>query len=294
MKKIFFVLVLSISALSTISCKKDDGPEATPIRDYAEQYATDKTAIDNFLRTHSMTVDANYNVTFADVTENAPNCIKLQTQYPLQERTVDEDGITYKFPYIVFNEGSQRRPTAVDSVLVSYRGVTLDNVQFDKADSPLWFKLGENTISGWGHIFPAFKTGTYTDMVSETLFSNYGAGVFFLPSGLAYYNYGSASIGAYQPIIFTVKLYELRYRDHDADGILSKNEIPASSSSDIFYSPSSYDSDGDGVPNMYDIDDDGDKIQTKFEIHKDSFGNIIFEDCDGDGIPNYLDPDKCL
>ena len=46
----------------------------------------------------------------------------------------------------------------------------------------------------------------------------------FLPSGLAYYSNATSNIGAYSPLIFTFKLCEVHYRDHDGDGILSKDE----------------------------------------------------------------------
>jgi hypothetical protein len=112
----------------------------------------------------------------------------------------------------------------------------------------------------------------------------------FVPSGLAYYNQiPSAYIPSYSPLIFSFKLKSLRFRDHDRDGVLSKNEVSPTVAGQ---KPADYDSDGDGVANYYDIDDDGDRYMTKNEIHKNPNGSIIFEDADGDGIPNYLDPDN--
>ncbi|MDN3723411.1 hypothetical protein QRD02_03375 [Aequorivita sp. SDUM287046] len=56
------------------------------------------------------------------------------------------------------------------------------------------------------------------------------------------------------------------------------------------------DSDGDGLPNLFDVDDDGDNVPTALELDiqntdgdNDPFTNPL--DTDLDGIPDYLDPD---
>ncbi|SRX55798.1 hypothetical protein [Aequorivita sp. CIP111184] len=56
------------------------------------------------------------------------------------------------------------------------------------------------------------------------------------------------------------------------------------------------DTDGDGLPNIYDLDDDGDNVPTARELDtenadgdNDPFTNP--KDTDGDGIPDYLDAD---
>jgi hypothetical protein len=107
----------------------------------------------------------------------------------------------------------------------------------------------------------------------------------FLPSGLAYYESGAGTIPSYTPIIFSFKLYQLKYRDHDLDGILSKDErkldpninplirwkenpggnlyklVNNQTVIDVPF----LDTDGDGLPNFFDIDDDGDNYITKVE-----------------------------
>ncbi len=295
MNNIFKILFVFVFCSLLASCG-DDTPETTPLRDYAEQYATDIDAIDDYVDTHFMTVDpTNFDVTFTEIpTGGTQQSIRTQTLYPLEDTLVKEDGIEYKVYYIKFREGDAvngKRPTQVDSVHVSYRGVRLTDDQFDSAASPLWFGL-QDVITGWSHIIPNFKTGTYTTSSGPNpiTFNDFGAGVMFLPSGLAYYNNAAGTIPEYSPIIFSFKLYELRYRDHDRDGILSKDERKLSSSlastdplSPNFYklrwreNPFSgydydgdgtveiYDIDGDGTPNMVDIDDDGDGVLTKLE-----------------------------
>ena len=101
--------------------------------------------------------------------------------------------------------------------------------EFDYSETPIWFQL-ESVVSGWGEIVPLFKTGTYdtTPGPNPSTFSNFGAGVMFLPSGLAYYEQiPSALIPSYSPLIFSFKLKSQKSRDHDRDGILSKYEVAA-------------------------------------------------------------------
>lgn len=51
-------------------------------------------------------------------------------------------------------------------------------------------------------------------------------------------------------------------------------------------SEESGDTDGDGLPNIYDLDDDGDNVPTVRELD-----NGVPKDTDGDGIPDHLDDD---
>jgi hypothetical protein len=123
-------------------------------------------------------------------------------------------------------------------------------------------------VAGWAEIVPLFKTGTYDTNPgpNQSTFSNFGAGVMFLPSGLAYYNQMPSSlISPYSPLIFSFKLKSQKSRDQDRDGILSKFEVNPSIANQ---KPKNYDSDGDGTPNYLDIDDDGDNFMTKVEIKR--------------------------
>ncbi len=51
-------------------------------------------------------------------------------------------------------------------------------------------------------------------------------------------------------------------------------------------SEESGDTDGDGLPNIYDLDDDGDNVPTVRELD-----NGVPRDSDGDGVPDHLDTD---
>ncbi|MBF4986473.1 gliding motility-associated C-terminal domain-containing protein, partial [Nonlabens mediterrranea] len=50
------------------------------------------------------------------------------------------------------------------------------------------------------------------------------------------------------------------------------------------------DTDGDGIPDVFDIDDDGDGVATIYEDY-DGDNDPTNQDSDGDGIPDYLDTD---
>jgi FKBP-type peptidyl-prolyl cis-trans isomerase FkpA len=290
MKKIYNLLFILL-VIFAASCSKDNDSGSAPLRDFAEQYAKDLDTIDEFIDTHFMTVSADYDVTFTKITTATPGTsIRLQTDYPLDFKIVtDEDNdIDYKVYFIKLREGGNKRPSEVDSVHVSYKGNLINLNQFDYAQNPLWFPL-TSTIKGWSEIMPLFKTGFYSTGggPDPVVFTDYGAGVMFVPSALGYYGQARTNIPIYSPLIFSFKLFELQYNDHDRDGILSKDEVAVAGDN-----PVDYDTDGDGAPNFVDVDDDGDHILTRNEIHKDGLGNIIFEDCDGDTIPNYLDADS--
>lgn len=296
MNRIFKLFSLVFAAVLIIpSCTKDDdNVKVAPLRDYAAQYEVDKALIEEYLDTHFITVDADYNATITKIpTDGTQLSIREQTDYALDFKMVNRNSVDYKVYYLKLREGENERPTSLDSIHVSYRGnLAATGEQFDSAQNPMWFQL-EDVVPGWAAIMPLFKTGNYdqTEGPNPVNFTGYGAGVMFLPSGLGYFgNPGvSGTIPVYSNLVFSFKLFALRYKDHDRDGIFSKDEV-ANPGDD----PLEYDSDGDGFANMYDVDDDGDRILTKNEIQKDPITGIInFTDCDNDGIPDYLDAKLC-
>lgn len=287
MNKIHKFLFLAIIGALVSSCGKDEPQYIAPPREYAVQYPVDLANIENFLNDYYMEVSPEYDVTFTKIPSPNPDnkvSIKLQTAYPLQFKMVKKDEVDYKVYYISLREGVNQNPSRVDSAYVSYKGTslylkkdpvvpatipvtyteTLTTAQFDYAQTPIWFKL-EEVVPGWQEIIPLFKTGNFDSSPgpNPTTFTNYGAGIMFLPSGLGYYNTSpNAQLPGYSSLIFTFKLNNQRYRDHDGDGILSKDEVdPAVPNQN----PRDYDSDGDGFPNMFDLDDDGDHYLTKNE-----------------------------
>lgn len=294
---LIFVFGLTLIGLTMVSCSKNETPSySVSLREYPKQYAADLDSINKYLNTHYISsVDAEFNITFAKIPVGGTQLsIRAQQIYPLQSIDVQNDthGVNYKVYYLKLREGTNESTSAVDSVYVSYKGSLLTDIQFDYSDTPIWFQL-ESVVAGWGEIIPEFKTGTYDTAPgpNPSSFSNFGAGVMFLPSGLAYYEQmPSALIPSYSPLIFSFKLKSQKSRDHDRDGILSKYEVNPTIPNQ---KPKNYDSDGDGTPNFYDVDDDGDRILTKIEIKRPNLtGNIAngYFPYNGAAVDNPLTP----
>ena len=281
------------------SCKKDDGANIAPPRDYGVQYAAEKDSIEKYLKTHYIvSVDEDFNIEFAEIEEGGEQVsIWDQEDYPLQSKMVNSNEVDYTVYYLVLNEGVGESPTRGDQILASYRGILLDGTQFDYNPFPQDYSYLASTIEGWQEIIPLFKSGEYVDMPNDpnpAEFINYGAGVMFLPSGLAYFNGTPSSlVSPYDSMIFSFKLYDVEYADLDQDGILNKDETADG------IEISDYDTDGDEVPNYLDTDDDGDGYTTKREreIETTPEGEPMeyyeFEDiptCAGGSLKRHLDP----
>lgn len=316
MNKFKYYFILLITTVSLFSCSKDDAAaEITPPRDFAVQYATDLTDIEEYLKTYYITVvnhagfQDDQDVTFTKIatggTQPSIYSYLNSATYPkLLSREVKLHDITYKLYYLVLREGVGESPTNTDGVLTSYKGdylsrekvaevETLTATFFEESKNPQQFFSLLNTITGWGETFPEFKTGTYSSNADGTVsYNDFGAGVLFIPSGLGYYNLGSASIPAYAPLVFSLKLYEINRVDSDGDGIKNfQEDVNGDGYMRVLakgvVNPD--DSDGDGIPNFLDVDDDGDGQSTKLEITGANGVLIPFADipsCDG----NTTDP----
>lgn len=128
-------------------------------------------------------------------------------------------------------------------------------------------------ITGWSEIFPQFKTGTSVINADGTVTHNdFGAGIMFIPSGLAYYNLGNGGIPAYAPLVFSFKLYNMErlnkikmvffhIKDLDNDGYVydyrNTTAYPTTPTTNLD------DTDKDGIPDFLDVDNDGDNYTTK-------------------------------
>lgn len=284
------VLLVAMS-LFVVSCSSDS-TSTEPLRDYATQYATDIDNIETFMKTHYMEVVNNpggaddQNVTYTKIPAGGTQVsIWDQTTYPVQTLLVDKNDITYKLYYIQLRQGSgtnSKSPCNVDRVLTSYRGEyiytgtegTNDVIlskEFEELVNPQSYFNLTGVVSGWGEVFPKFKTGSYVGNTDGTLsYFDFGAGIMFLPSGLAYYSSGAGGIPSYSPLIFNFKLYEISRTDLDSDGIdsyledLNGDGYVRTLASGVV-NPD--DTDGDEIPDFLDIDDDGDYFTTKSEIN---------------------------
>lgn len=300
MNNFFKTIVGFTLALLVVSCSKDD-EKTVPLRDYAEQYAKDIEIIEEFLQTHYIEVINNpgaandQEVTFTKIPEGGTQTPIWDSPDLVTNYTVNLHDITYKLYYLKLRghvdrsvsspEDIAKAPCNVDRVLAAYvgqymfvdsetvDGQTTESLEFNEFErnlNPQSFLALSSTIRGWSEIFPRFKAGTYAGNPDGTIsYSDFGAGVMFVPSGLGYYANVAGSIPSYSNLIFAFKLYEIQRVDNDGDGIFSYQEdlnndgyvkVLGEGEANID------DTDGDGVPDFLDIDDDGDFFMTKTEI----------------------------
>lgn len=332
MNNFFKITLLFILGLTIVSCSKS-GNDTEPARDYTEQYTKDLANIETFMHTHYMQVvndpgntddqDVTFTIIPAGGTQTS---VWDQTTYPIKTRLVtviqNDIDVTYKIYYLQLRQGTgtnSKSPCNVDRVLTSYKGEyiydsvddnnvsTIISHQFEESINPQSFFNLTSVIRGWSEIFPQFKTGTYSgNPDGTTSYADFGAGVMFIPSGLAYYSASTGGIPAYSPLIFSFKLYEIQRMDQDGDGIYSYLEdIGGPDGANV---PDGYmrtmaegvvnpdDTDGDEIPDYLDPDDDGDHFTTISEI-KNPLTGIAYPFADiptcggtGNGKKKYLDP----
>ena len=304
MNKIKYFFILLIAGTALVSCNKndDDDVKIEPLRDYQVQYDTDKATIEGYLNTHYIVVtESPGNVEDMDVVidsiEDPTTQVPIMSYknntgsvYPqLKSKNVDLHGITYQYYYLVLREGTKESPMNTDGILTSYKGNYLTSVAktdkypayikdtfFEQAIYPQSVMDLAGLIVGWAETFPEFKTGNATVRTDGTIsYTDFGAGVMFLPSGLAYYSGGS--LPPYSPLVFSFKLYSLQRLDHDGDGVLDFNEDINGDGYVYDYRNTTFypnkpinldDTDKDGVADFIDVDDDGDGYSTFYEITK--------------------------
>ena len=104
-------------------------------------------------------------------------------------------GLQYK----VLTPGEGKSPKATDTVLVHYRGTTIDGNEFDssyKRREPIEFPLN-GVIRGWTEGVQLMKEGSKFE--------------FYIPSELAYGSRGAGrDIGPNETLIFEVELLKVR------------------------------------------------------------------------------------
>ena len=320
MNKFKYYFILSITTLSLFSCSKDNNTaEIVPPRDYAVQYATDLADIEEYLKNYyieDVSPDVDTKITKIPAGGTQPSIfsyLNSPTFPKLLSREVKLHDITYKLYYLVLREGTGTSPSNVDEIYTTYRGEYLTTTKVDAVTTQTTTKFEEwiyepqkanlfGYIRGWKEIFPQFKTGNNTSNLDGTVsHKDFGAGVMFIPSGLAYYAAGKGVIPGYSPLIYSFKLLATQRLDHEfkivdqvviaiPDGIMSfqedldgdgyvwtKEELNAG-----VINPD--DTDGDGIPDFLDTDDDGDGVSTKKEITAANGTLIPFADipsCDG-------------
>jgi hypothetical protein len=276
MKIKIFVFILTIG-FAIFSCGKDDN---TSNFDAAGQAVLDDASLIEYLETHYLNEDDGGLWTITNGESSLMNDARLNVENILK------DDISYKMYYLIEAEGVSNAPTRADSVFTTYTGMLLDSAVFDSSSSNIWLSLTD-VIDGWSYGFTHFKGGIRTVNQDESFFyENFGKGILFIPSGLAYGNFAQGFIPSNSPLIFQITLKDVNDSDHDRDGILSILE-----DLDNDGNVKNDDTDGDFVPNYLDADDDGDGKLTKDE-DTNGDGDPTNDDTDGDGIPDYLDKDN--
>ena len=292
-----FYIYFSFIFILLLSCNKDDDNNTIVIRDYSEQVVDDEQTIEKYLKSHfynyedfenSNSFEVNIKVRIDTITDVTANKTPLYDQVKIKTINVsNSEGIEtpHRLYYIIAREGMVSKPSIVDSVYVTYKGMLTDNYVFDERKYPIWLDLA-SSLQGFREGVSELKSGEFKQNSNGTIeYSSFGVGLFFLPSGIGYFENITADIPEYSPLIFTVSLMTLVPTDHDNDGVLSINE-----DIDGDGSPFYDDTDNDNIWNMYDSDDDGDGTLTINELDKNNDG--IIDDTDNDGIPDYLDPDN--
>jgi FKBP-type peptidyl-prolyl cis-trans isomerase len=292
-----FYIYFSFIFILLLSCNKDDDNNTIVIRDYSEQVVDDEQTIEEYLKSHfynyedfenSNSFEVNIKVRIDTITDVTANKTPLYDQVKIKTINVsNSEGIEtpHRLYYIIAREGMVSKPSIVDSVYVTYKGMLTDNYVFDERKYPIWLDLA-SSLQGFREGVSELKSGEFKQNSNGTIeYSSFGVGLFFLPSGIGYFENITADIPEYSPLIFTVSLMILVPADHDNDGVLSINE-----DIDGDGSPFYDDTDNDNLWNMYDSDDDGDGTLTINELDKNNDG--IIDDTDNDGIPDYLDPDN--
>ena len=294
------IVILLVLTISIVACSPDDSSSSSfQARDRAEQQITDKELLLDYLSTHyynSSLFETPGNYTYEDIVIH-----ELESEDGVYEDLPDPDnntllidavetfttefrGVEYEYYTLKLNQGGGSAPNSSDSVNINYYGSLLDGENFDSTVNAVSLDL-LTLIQAWRVILPDFGTASNIIDNGDGTFSynNYGLGVMFVPSGLAYFSSPPLGVSLYENLIFKFELYTTETNDHDNDLVLSYIE-DLNQNGDVFDD----DTDGDGFPNYFDSDDDGDGVLTRYE-DLDNDGDPTNDDTDGDGIPNYLD-----
>ena len=257
--------------------------------DYEGQALVDNDSILVFLENHY------YNDAIDSVQPLVTGATSLLNDSRLITQDVTDFDVDYKLYVFVKSVGNpvpdKGYPTEVDSVLVKYKGQyfnsTVELIDFDERTvNPLWLTLN-SVIRGWSHGFTNFKGGENITNNGPITYANGGKGVLFIPSGLAYGQFGTTGIPPSSSLMFYIELYDIvENTDHDLDSVPSILEDP-----DGDGDPRNDDTDGDGFPNFSDPDDDNDGVLTKDEGGADGDPTNDFNDPNNPTLPDYLNPD---
>jgi len=308
--KYLFVAVVLVGLIWACSDDDDMNVVTLPLRDRTEQQAVDKDSLITFLSTHYYNAmdfqgGDNYSIdqidiVKADLDDNDNPIVPEGNRLLISDvETLTSEHLDAEYEYYILKlnqGGGEASPNFTDKVRVVYEGsLVSDGSVFDAATAPTDFNLVGGTLTtvgtivGWQRTLPEFNVaeGFEIDGSGVVNFDNYGFGVIFLPSGLAYFGNPPVNSGIpdYANLIFKFELYQTEEIDHDSDLVASYKEDLNEN-----LDPFDDDTDEDGRPNYLDLDDDGDGILTRNE-DIDGDGDPT-NDIGINGIPKYLDPEE--
>jgi len=339
------LLLLAITTVF-ISCNNDDDESSTPFveADRTEQQAEDNAEILAYLNTHyynSSFFETGTDHEYTDIilselpTDDDGNYLELPDPAnntllidAVETRTVTYLEADYEYYVLNLNQGDGNSPNYTDLVRVRYEGSSVNEVVngeeevFDSAITPadLYLQPDYVSVSGviraWQLVMPSFNAGTGFDIQENgnVNYYNFGLGVMFVPSGLAYFS-STATGSSYDNLIFKFELLQFETVDSDNDGIPSYIE-DLDGDSEV----EDEDTDEDSLFNFIDNNDDGDDVFTidelipntyiintnigeveptlaanEFERSRSETDGVItlktvtIADSNNDGLPDYLD-----
>jgi len=271
----FIFAISTIGLLFAISCKKNENSNVTPPRDVTEVRNENNQSIETFLKTHTYTFSAtttiSETVTFATTSNTTASIFNDSKLKRLELDVYDANNtlVRHTLYYLILQEGTGTTTTIADSVYVNYKGQLLDLSVFDETTTQStsnWIDLIGNIVTNKpSGTIRGFREGVAQLRASATGLTNNsdgtlnaptdgGIGVFFIPSGLGYFNNRQAKIPAYSPLIFTVRLIATRRADHDHDGKPSIDEIVRNEYGVVTYPDCDANKDTSYLPDYLDAD----------------------------------------
>ncbi|MFD1063576.1 FKBP-type peptidyl-prolyl cis-trans isomerase [Winogradskyella litorisediminis] len=278
-----FLATILLFSIVIMACSPDD-PDFIPVpdRDRTEQQVSDNDILIEYLQTHyynksqlAMLANPNPSDIILKTFDGTPEegYALLFGDENLITRTTNFENTDYTYFILKLNQGGgEESPKFTDKVRVEYEGrLVTDNSLFDSAVTPADFDLvgfGVNTgvIRAWQIIYPEFNAAASFSTGANVEYNNFGLGVMFIPSGLAYFSRQLNGIPSYSNLIFKFSLLQTQINDHDSDGIPSFLE-------DLNNNLNTFDEDTDEdlIVNYVDPDDDGDGVATINELERTEY-----------------------
>ncbi|WP_212898216.1 FKBP-type peptidyl-prolyl cis-trans isomerase [Capnocytophaga cynodegmi] len=265
-KTIFSISLLSV--LMAVSCKKDDdnNKKITPPRDVTEVRDENEASIVSYLKTHFYKFENNEVILDTIAGKNAKEASLFEKVKSIELDVYDANNnkVRHKLYYLPVQEGNGQKSTVADSVFITYKGQLLNGKEFDRTigytKSNWWDLLGTRSERNNGSVMGFREAVSLLKDSKSGVIPNTdgtlnvpkdgGVGVFFLPSGVAYFSSATSKIPAYSPLIFTIHLIKTKNADHDGDSIPSIKEIKR----DDYGIVTLPDCDKDGIPDYLDKD----------------------------------------